>query len=382
MAANSSTRSTPSSAEGVPTLALPDLDDSNVRRTRGTANATVPPQPTPQASSPTGMLGYMASSLHGLLGTTPGPMAGDEGQTANGGNASSVHEDTPYHAQAQLTSPMTESGPGSGDVDHEHQRDMTLRRTNRDDGEEFGGIPIPEEGMDYGDDEYFSDELELADLNLTPEALILELQQGRRIRDEHDHVLDPAVVIPAMRQLIQERKKNQRPESKEVRSVLLCRRSGTHVIVLHPRGSWVKYRESGRVYLASLGHQPLAGLSISKAMVRHLRYTHVIVNGGARGAVAPTPDDLKSAPFVNRRPRQLLSSPRAVRWYEGGQTSTSHCDWTTAEWDDYRSEIAQGLHPLLLTAPPSWPTAHQSTPGSTFQRDGVVMRPAFIRGSS
>ena len=383
---NSTARSTTSSTESVQALALPDLDDSNVRRTRGTASSTEPPRQASPTPSSTGVLGYMASSIQGLLGSTPGPMTGANVLPPAG---VIVHDDTPYHATAPLSSPTFGRDPGDVASDTEHgnadqlgQRDPLPRRTARDDGEEYNGIPIPEEDMDYGDDEYFSDELELSELNLTPEALILELQQGRRIRDEHDKVLDPAVVIPAMRQLILDRRKNHRPESKEVRSVLLCRRTGTHLIVLHPRGSWVRYRESGRVYLASLGHQPLAGINISKAMVRHLRNTHVIVDGGARGSVAPTPDDLQHAPYVNRRPRSLLSSPRAVRWYEGGPTSTSHCDWTANEWDDHRAEIAQGLHPLLQAAPPSWPTTHHTTSSSVFQRDSALMRSPFVRGSS
>ena len=152
---NSTARSTTSSTESVPALALPDLDDSNVRRTRGTASSTEPPRQASPTPSTTGVLGYMASSIQGLLGSTPGPMTGANVlPTAD----VIVHDDTPYHATAPLSSPTFGRDPGDVASDTEHgnadqlgQRDSLPRRTARDDGEEFSGIPIPEEGVDYGD---------------------------------------------------------------------------------------------------------------------------------------------------------------------------------------------------------------------------------------
>ena len=383
-----------STSSGAPPLSLPDLDEANVRTTRGDpgTQSSLPPQPTPRTS--TGMLEYMASSLQGMIGATPGQREEDDNIIMEGASDDiemaqdgiverqmSVHTDTPFHSTAPLTEPSNainvskESAQVGG---YQRRSSVAQRRTNNDAAEEFAGIPIPEEGDGYGmtDDDDDTDE-DISDHMITPEDLLHRLRQGQRIRNATG-VLDPAVVIPAMERLIRERRAAHQ-ESTEVRSVLLCERSGTQLVVLHPRGSWIKYRPSGRVYLASAGHQPLAGMTISKSMIRHLRNTSVVTHGGDSKALPPTPDDYNSAPYVNHRPRQLLSAPRAVRWYTGGPTSTAHCDWTVQEWDDYRREIADGLHPTLQTPPPSWPTntGRQQVMEDTSQRESSTRTPTL-----
>jgi len=366
----------------------------------------------------------MASSLQGLLGETPGQQEGHEETVLNGesndtemsqGADAVIHQDTPFqHSAEPLLSPQrsTTEGMQAEQLATQQQRlSESSRRVANDDAEEFSGIPIPEEGDGYGmtDDEDSDSNDTIEDISgqsLTPEDLIRRLRQGHRLRDatgdlnpEGYGLMNPSVVIPAMERIIRERRRSAR-QSLEVRSVLECQRSGTQLVVLHPRGSWIKYRPSGRVYLASVGHQPLAGVIISKAMTRHLRGTKVLVHGGVRGALEPTIEDYASAPYVNRRTRQHFSRPRAVRWYADGPTSTAHCDWTTQEWDDFRLEIADGHHPTLQSPPLSWPTNvgrvqategshHSSSSGGAtsssqhaFCRDGVQMHSSFIREHS
>ena len=267
-------------------------------------------------------MGYVAKGIQDFLGATPSAqdmesadvlMESDQLLQASREVETAVHEDTPYQSRASSVftarqDQQTRSASSS----------PSLRRTDKDDEEQFGGIPIPEEGDGYGmtDDDDDSDELDLTVLRMTPEDLIDALQRGRRVRGR-DGLLDPDVVVPAMQKLIADRKARLRKDhTPEVRSVLECQRTGTLLVVLHPRGSWVRFRQ-GNVFLASVGHQPLAGIVISNAMKRHLRDTRVITHGGDHGASPPTSKDLLSAPFVNRRPRTLLTEPRSVRWYEG-----------------------------------------------------------------
>jgi hypothetical protein len=118
----------------------------------------------------------------------------------------------------------------------------------------------------------------------------------------------------------------------------------THMVVLHPRDSWIRYKNSGQVFLASAGHQPLAGLEISEAMSRHLQGTRVREHGGDHRSRAPSDKDLATALIVNHTPRITLSLPRSVRLYAGGPVSTLNCGWTPMEWDDFETEVDQGLH--------------------------------------
>ena len=132
-----------------------------------------------------------------------------------------------------------------------------------------------------------------------------------------------------------------------VRSVLECVTPGwtdTYMVVLHPRGSWIRYKNSGQVFLASAGHQPLAGLEISEAMSRHLQGTRVREHGGDHRSRAPSDEDLATALIVNHTPRITLSLPRSVRLYAGGPVSTLNCGWAPMEWDDFETEVDQGLH--------------------------------------
>ena len=99
-------------------------------------------------------------------------------------------------------------------------------------------------------------------------------------------------------------------------------------VVLHPRGSWLRYDASGRVFLASVEHQPLSDLKISDTMARHLQGTRVLVHGDDHRSRSPSEDELTTALIVNHTPRIALSLPRAARLYEDGSLSTLHCDWT------------------------------------------------------
>ena len=116
------------------------------------------------------------------------------------------------------------------------------------------------------------------------------------------------------------------------------------MIVLHPRGSWLRYDESGRIYLASVGHQPLADLEVSNTMARHLQSTQVLVHGGEHGSSPPSENDLATALIVNHTPGSALSLPRSVRLYVDGPLSTLHCDLTQPEWDDFEREVDRGLY--------------------------------------
>ena len=107
-----------STSSGAPPLSLPDLDEANVRTTRGDPGiqSSLPPQPTPRTS--TGMLEYMASSLQGMIGATPGQREEDDNIIMEGASDDiemaqdgiverqmSVHTDTPFHSTAPLPEP-------------------------------------------------------------------------------------------------------------------------------------------------------------------------------------------------------------------------------------------------------------------------------------
>ena len=83
------------------------------------------------------------------------------------------------------------------------------------------------------DDDGDSKELDLTEMRMSPEDLIKTPQHGRRVRGR-DGFLDPDIVIPVMRKLIDDRKERLRKEhSPEVRSVSECQWTGTLLIVLH-----------------------------------------------------------------------------------------------------------------------------------------------------
>ena len=283
---NKSEKSATSSVSSVPAMELMDINDDNVRTTRGDilmeSDAVAPQSPPPPSGS---MLGYMARGIQGFLSATPSEQdkasadalmasqaAMDQLLPSSREVEATVHEDTPFQSRAPSLSPDRQDRQARSS-----SSSSSIRRTEKDAEEQFGGIPIPEEGDGYGmtDDDEDSDELDLTLMRMTPEDLIDALQRGRRVRGR-DGLLDPDVVIPGMRKLIADRKERLRKQnSPEVRSVLECQRTGTILIVLHPRGSWIRYR-LGKVFLASVGHQPLPGMEISRAMMRHLYGTKVI----------------------------------------------------------------------------------------------------------
>ena len=123
-----------------------------------------------------------------------------------------------------------------------------LKRINGDASLEYGGIPIA--GENTGD-EYTSDSDDSADdlalKDMTPEQVIRALRQGRHVREPQER-LKPAATISEMEMVIRERRRGCCSKSVWVRSVLQCVTPGwtdKHVIVLHPRGAWLRYDESG-----------------------------------------------------------------------------------------------------------------------------------------
>ena len=160
-----------------PEFELQDLDDVNVTQTRGTrgellesSSRVTPPQ---QSTAVGGVLGY----LNGFLGQTPIPPR-----------------------------PPADTSPRDPTTADLFRGD---RRGQGDDAEEFGGIPVPEEGVDYPSDEDDGEPIQLVDLDPTPEELIAELLRGRVIYGEDGGTLDPAAIIPAMQELLRKRNREE-----------------------------------------------------------------------------------------------------------------------------------------------------------------------------
>ena len=107
--------------------------------------------------------------------------------------------------QSVLTSPL----PVVEGIQSNYEQDQHsgLRRNDGDDAEEFGGIPIPEEGVDCSSDDDAS--IDLIDLDPTPAELIAELLRGRVVRGEDGIPLGPTRVIPAMQDLLKRRNRKE-----------------------------------------------------------------------------------------------------------------------------------------------------------------------------
>ena len=137
-----------STSSGAQPLSLPDLGEANVRTTRGDPGPrpNLPPQPTPHSS--TRMLEYMASSLQGIIGATPGQQrdddniiidgASDDIEMAQDGDVERqmpVHTDTPFHSTAPLTEPSitTNVSKVSEQVeDYQRRSSVSHRRSDND----------------------------------------------------------------------------------------------------------------------------------------------------------------------------------------------------------------------------------------------------------
>ena len=133
-------------------MALMALDDDNVRTTRGDVpmdSDELASQPTPPASS--SMLGYVAKGIQDFLGATPSLR---DKETADASMETQVALEQQGDEKKNERQDQPVRFPSSA---------SSLRRTDKDDEEQFGGIPIPEEGNGYGmtEDEDDSDELDL-----------------------------------------------------------------------------------------------------------------------------------------------------------------------------------------------------------------------------
>jgi hypothetical protein len=190
-------------------IALQDLDDEHVTQTRGnrgpllessSSTRVTPPLP---ASAVGEVLGY----LHGMMGQTPIPPPGTMGQTPIPPRTLGL---LPVVTAVSLPSPAAgvsaagvSPGVSPGEVDDgpdhsEWSNDHHLRKEEGDDAEEFGSVPILEEGMYYPSSSDDDDPVHLLDLDPTPAELIAELLRGRVVYGEDGKPLDPERIMPAM----------------------------------------------------------------------------------------------------------------------------------------------------------------------------------------
>lgn len=279
--------------------------------------------------------------------------------------------------------------------------DFRNSRETRD-GEQEVHVPIPEDGVDYGEDEYDPNVTMLEDFQPDPQELLHALQQGISIHDGTS-ILDPATEIPRLQAILQYghspttqprfkiavpsahttssfgsvgsssstrsppdpegflagASSGNLPESAEVRSVLQCNTTGAHMILLHPCGTCISYAPSGFPLLVFPDGCPVPGIEITRATSKRLRHSTVLTHGNASGAVLPTPDDLAHAPFLNRRPRLPFSYPRAVRYYVNGPCQVEHCDWSQESWTAFRDEcLRHQPAPISSTSTPA-PTGYR-----------------------
>ena len=107
---NTSDKSASSSEGGVPAMALMDINDDNVRTSRGDvpmgSSEVAPQSPPPPSNS---MMGYVAKGIQDFLGATPSAqdmasadviMESDQRLQASREVETAVHEDIPYHSRA------------------------------------------------------------------------------------------------------------------------------------------------------------------------------------------------------------------------------------------------------------------------------------------
>ena len=111
---NKSDKSASSSDGSVPAMELMDINDDNVRSTRGDVlleSDEVAPQSPPPASN--SMLGYVAKGIQNFLGATPSAqdresadafMESDQLLQNSRAMETAVHEDTPYQSRAPSVS--------------------------------------------------------------------------------------------------------------------------------------------------------------------------------------------------------------------------------------------------------------------------------------
>ena len=107
----------------------------------------------------------------------------------------------------------------------------------------------------------------------------------------------------------------------DVRSVLRSMDSNECIAVLHPRGTIIRYKDaaatgmSGKPYLAWMDNTPAEGMIISRQTLHRMKLAEVVLHGCAPGTTPPTPHELATAPYVNRRARVRSEAPRTVRWF-------------------------------------------------------------------
>jgi len=133
----------------------------------------------------------------------------------------------------------------------------------------------------------------------------------------------------------------------EVRSVLRNTETGECVAMLHPVGTIIQFRDeaedclSGTPHLTWMNNTVAEGKTISNRTADRMRPMEVVLHGSAPGTTAPTPQDMATAPYVDRRVRLQDESPRTVRWLQNVTPTVRDCDWTASEWFDYRREQEQ-----------------------------------------
>jgi len=119
------------------------------------------------------------------------------------------------------------------------------------------------------------------------------------------------------------------------------------IAMLHPEGIIIRYRNAtssympGEPYLVWLDNSPAGGMNISRQTSYRMKLMEVILHGCAPGTTPPTPQEMATAPYVNRRERVQNEAPRTVRWFQNTTPTVKDCDWTVDEWTDYYREQQQ-----------------------------------------